>query len=53
MATTMTSCSTAPLAEKKCCRPCTYSIKIYTNAFARKFYEKMVAFIQSKNLKIY
>ena len=55
MTATMTPCSSAGLAEKAYCRSCTYeySIKIFTNAFARKFYEKMVAFIQSRNLEIY
>jgi len=51
----MTTCSTAILAEKVYCRSCTYeySIKIFTNAFSRKFYKRMVAFIQSRNLQIY
>jgi len=54
MTAMMTTCSTA-LAEKAYCRSCTYqySIKIFTNAFSRKFYERMVAFIQSRNLQIY
>jgi len=51
----MTPCSTAVLAEKSIgyCRSCTYSIEVFINAFARKLYEKMVAFIQSRNLEIY
>jgi len=53
MAATMNYYSTALLAEKSYCRSCTYSIKIYTNVFARTFYKQMVAFIQSRNLKIY
>jgi len=39
--------------EKSYCSSCTYSIEIFTNAFARTFYEQMVAFIQSRNLDIY
>ena len=54
MTVTMTPCSTVILTEKKAyCRSCTYSIEVFINAFARKFYEKMVAFIQSMNLEIY
>jgi len=48
----MTPYSTAMDFEKAYCRSCTYSIKIFTNAFARKFYEQMVAFIQIRNLEI-
>ena len=36
----MTTCSTAILAEKAYCRSCTYSIKIFTSAFARNFSSK-------------
>jgi len=55
MTATMTPSSTAILAGKSIHRSCTYeySIKIFTNTFARQFYEKMVAFVQSRNLEIY
>jgi len=46
MMTTMTACSTAILAEKSILY--TYSIEIFTNALARRFYEQMVAFIKSR-----
>jgi len=50
MAATMTSCSTAILAEKKHTADlsCIYSNEILTSAFAGNFYEQMVAFIQNK-----
>jgi len=52
MTATMTPCSPAILDEKAYCKSCTYSIKIFTSAFAGMFYEKMVAFIQCRNLEI-
>jgi len=30
------------------CRTCTSSFEIFTSAFAKKFFEQMVAFVQSK-----
>jgi len=54
MTATITPCSTAILAEKSIgLLQILHKHRGFTNAFARKFYEKMVAFIQSRNLEIY
>jgi len=46
MAVTMASCSPAILAVKSIyCISCTYSIEIFTSAFAGKLYQQMVALI--------
>ena len=38
---------------KAYCWFCIYSIEIFTSVFARKYYEQMVAFIQSESLELY
>ena len=50
MMAAMTPCSTAILAAKSIVL--FHSIEIFTNALARKFYEQLVGFSQSRNLDI-
>jgi len=52
MAATMTLAQLRWLL-KSYCRFCTWNIETFTDAFARKFYEKIVAFIQNRSLELY
>jgi len=55
MTATMGPCSTGILAEKNILQILHLysSIKIFTNAFVGKFHEKMMAFIESRDLERY
>jgi len=53
MAATMTSCSTAIMATKSILQIVLRIIEIFTSAFARKFYEQIVVFIQSRSFELY
>ena len=53
MASTMTSCPAALMAAKSILQIVLRVVEIFTNAFARKFYEQIVTFIQSRSFKVY
>ena len=53
MASTITSCSTAIMAAKSILQIVLRIIDIFTSAFARKFYEQLVAFTQSRSFELY
>jgi len=53
VASTMTSCSIAAMATKSILRIVLRVIEIFTSAFARKFYEQIVTFIQSRNFELF
>jgi len=52
MAARKASCLTPVLAAKVHCRFCTYSIELFTRAFAGMLDEYMVALIQSRSLEV-
>jgi len=49
----MTSCSTATMAAKTILQIMLHIIDVFTTASARKFYEQIVAFIQSRSFELY
>jgi len=53
MAVTMTSCSTAILAAKSILLTLHLKHRDFHKCFERKYYEQMVAFIQSRGLELY